>query len=30
MYAHDWYAIPTSITCVAALIFIALIVVGAW
>jgi hypothetical protein len=30
MYARDWYAIPASIACVAALIFIALIVVGAW
>jgi hypothetical protein len=30
MDPRDWHAIPASITCVAALIFIALIVVGAW
>jgi len=27
---RDWYATPASITCVVALIFIALIVVDAW
>jgi len=30
MYERNWYVISSSITCVAALIFIALIVVGAW
>jgi hypothetical protein len=30
MYARDWYATPASIICAAALIFIALIAVGAW
>jgi hypothetical protein len=30
MYARDWHAIPASMICVAAPIFIALIVVGAW
>jgi hypothetical protein len=29
MYDRDWYAISSNITCIAALIFIALIVVGA-
>jgi hypothetical protein len=30
MKVPDWYALPASIACIAALILIALIVVGAW
>ena len=30
MNAPDWYALPAGIACVAALIFVALIAVGAW
>jgi hypothetical protein len=30
MNAPDWYAVPAGIDCMAALVFIALIVVGAW